>query len=183
MIYCQIEIRKTLQWAKIRNLFYTKIRYKMSAEWGPICSNLDVLKPLAVILTPLVTLPCFTRKLYCPSTSPFHSRKTTNFYIYCKYAKTAPKCHSDMTHCEGGLRFCEIKTVNKAHICRPTELSVHCSPGVGVTKVPFVNFSVSKIFDLAKVPVGFFKYHSYLTGVTAAELRRHLSNMNVVFNS
>ena len=56
-------------------------------------------------------------------------------------------------------------------------------PRVGVTKVPFVNFSVSKIFDLAKVPVTFFKSHSYLTGVTAAELRQHLSNMNVVFNS
>ena len=26
-------------------------------------------------------------------------------------------------------------------------------PGVGVTKAPFANFSVSKIFDLAKVPV------------------------------
>ena len=38
-------------------------------------------------------------------------------------------------------------------------------PGVGVTKVPFVNFSVSKIFDLAKVPVTFFKSHSYLTDV------------------
>ena len=31
--------------------------------------------------------------------------------------------------------------------------------GVGVTKAPFVIFSVSKIFDLAKVPVRFFKSH------------------------
>ena len=55
--------------------------------------------------------------------------------------------------------------------------------GVGVTKAPFVNFSVSKIFDCAKVTVRFDVSHSYLTGVTAAELRRHLSNINVLFNS
>ena len=56
-------------------------------------------------------------------------------------------------------------------------------PGVGVTKAPFANFSVSKIFDLAKVTVRFHESHSYLTGVTAAELRRHLPNINVIFNS
>ena len=57
------------------------------------------------------------------------------------------------------------------------------NPGMVVTKAPFVNFSVSKIFDLAKVPVTFFESHWYLTGVTAAELRQHLSNMNEIFNS
>ena len=57
------------------------------------------------------------------------------------------------------------------------------APRKGVTNVPCVNFSVNKIFDLAKLPVTFFKSHSYLTGVIAAELRRHLPNMNVVFNS
>ena len=56
-------------------------------------------------------------------------------------------------------------------------------PGVGVTKAQFVNFSVRKIFDLPKVPVTFFEPHLYLTGVTAAELRQHLSNMNVIFNT
>ena len=56
-------------------------------------------------------------------------------------------------------------------------------PGVGVTKAPFVNFSASRIFDLAKVPVRLFASHSYLTGVTAAELRQHLSDMNVIYNS
>ena len=55
--------------------------------------------------------------------------------------------------------------------------------GVGVTKAPLVNFSVSKNFDLTKVPVTFFESHSYLTGVIAAELRQHLSNMNVIFSS
>ena len=34
----------------------------------------------------------------------------------------------------------------------------------------FVNFDASKIFDLAKVPVIFVELHSYLTGVTAAQL-------------
>ena len=57
------------------------------------------------------------------------------------------------------------------------------TPGVGVTKAPFVNFSASKLFDPAKVPARLFASHSYLTGVTAAELRQHLSNMNVIYNS
>ena len=55
--------------------------------------------------------------------------------------------------------------------------------GVGVTKAPFVNFSVSKIFDLAKVHVRFLESHSYLTSVPAAQLRWHLSNINAIFNS
>ena len=46
---------------------------------------------------------------------------------------------------------------------------------MGVTKDPFVNFSVRKIFDLAKVPVRLFVSHSYLTGVAAAELWQLLS--------
>ena len=45
----------------------------------------------------------------------------------------------------------------------------------GVTKAPFFNFPVSKIFNLAKVSVRFFESRSYLTGVIAAELRRHPS--------
>ena len=53
----------------------------------------------------------------------------------------------------------------------------------GGTKPPFVNFSVSKIFDHAKVPVKFVESHSYLTGITAAELRRHLAIINVIFNN
>ena len=57
------------------------------------------------------------------------------------------------------------------------------SPGVGVTKAPFVSFSVNKIFDLAKVPFRLSKSHLYLTGATTAELRRHLSNINVIFKS
>ena len=55
--------------------------------------------------------------------------------------------------------------------------------GAGVTNVPFINFSECKIFDLAKEPVRFFGTHLYLTGVTAAQLRRHLSNINVILNS
>ena len=59
----------------------------------------------------------------------------------------------------------------------------HNRPGVGVTKAPSVNLSVSKIFDLAKVYFRFFESHSYLAGVTAAGLRRHLPNINVIFNT
>ena len=55
--------------------------------------------------------------------------------------------------------------------------------GVVVTKAPFVNFSASTIFDLAKVTVRFVESHSYLTGVTAAELRQHQSNINMIFNN
>ena len=56
-------------------------------------------------------------------------------------------------------------------------------PGIGVTKSPFSNFSVRKIFDLVKVPVRFLESHSYLANVTAAKLRWHLPNINVIFNS
>ena len=44
-------------------------------------------------------------------------------------------------------------------------------PGLGVTKAPFVNFSVSKIFDPVKVPVRLFASHSYLPGVTATPVK------------
>ena len=43
--------------------------------------------------------------------------------------------------------------------------------GVGVTKAPFVNFSVSTIFDMGKVHVIFFESHTYLTGVTASDIQ------------
>ena len=55
------------------------------------------------------------------------------------------------------------------------------SPGVGISNAPFV-VSVSKIFDVAILSINFFESHSYFTGVDAAELRRHRSHINVVFN-
>ena len=57
---------------------------------------------------------------------------------------------------------------------------VRAKLGWGVLKPPFVNYSLSKIFDFAKVTVRFFESHSYLTGITRAELWRYLSNM--IFN-
>ena len=54
-------------------------------------------------------------------------------------------------------------------------------PVVGVTKAPFVDFSVEEIFDIAKVGFRFLESLSYLTAVAAAELRRHLSNMSLIF--
>ena len=80
----------------------------------------------------------------------------------------------------GSQRVC---LVSQYHERFPREFAETARPGVGVTKAPFVNFSASKIFDLAKVPFRLFESHSYLTGVTAAELRRHLPNINVIFNS
>ena len=56
-------------------------------------------------------------------------------------------------------------------------------PGVGVTEALFVNSSVSKIFNEAKVPLRIFESHLYLTGATAAQLQWHLSNINVTLNS
>ena len=55
----------------------------------------------------------------------------------------------------------------------------------GGTKSQFFNFFVSKIFDPAKVSVRFFESESlsYSTGVAAAELRRHLSNIKMIFKS
>ena len=54
--------------------------------------------------------------------------------------------------------------------------------GVGDTKTMFLIFSESNIFDLANVTVRFVELHSCLTGVTAAQLGWHLSNVNVIFN-
>ena len=52
-----------------------------------------------------------------------------------------------------------------------------------VTKAPFVNLSINQILHHAKVPVRFFGSHSYLEGVTAAELWRVMSNINMIFSS
>ena len=71
---------------------------------------------------------------------------------------------------------------NAPNFCH-VQISMPCLARTGVTKAPFVNFSVRKIFDLAKETFTLFESHSYLTGVTAAELRLYLTNMNVIFNS
>ena len=55
--------------------------------------------------------------------------------------------------------------------------------GGGSITDPLVNFSISKIFDLTNVLLRVFQSHLYLTGATAAELRLHLSNINVIANS
>ena len=54
---------------------------------------------------------------------------------------------------------------------------------MGVTKALFLNFYISKSCDPTKIPVIYFASYSYLTGVFAAKLRKHTSNMNVIFNS
>ena len=53
-------------------------------------------------------------------------------------------------------------------------------PGVGVTKPIFSVPLFSQFFTMIKTLATCMIPHSYLTGVTAAELRRHLTNMNVI---
>ena len=51
---------------------------------------------------------------------------------------------------------------------------------VGVTKTLAVNFSVMEFLKFVQVHVKSVESHSYLIGITATQLRWHLSNMNVV---
>ena len=80
----------------------------------------------------------------------------------------------------GGMAFCYPNLVDSGSISTPylgqerylgrlEPRPFPPRPGVGVTKAPFVNFSVSKIFGHAKVPVKLFQSHSYLSGVAAAQ--------------
>ena len=53
-------------------------------------------------------------------------------------------------------------------------------PGVGVTK-PFFSVPLFSTFSvIVKTSVSYWISRSYLAGVTAAQLRGHLSNMNVI---
>ena len=54
-------------------------------------------------------------------------------------------------------------------------------PRVVFTKAPFVDFPMKHIFKSAKVSVRSDESHLYLTGVTAAKMKRHMSNMSVIF--
>ena len=54
--------------------------------------------------------------------------------------------------------------------------------GGGVTKVPYLNTSVSNISAYAKLPVNSVQACSYLTDDAAAMLRQHMSNNNVISN-
>ena len=53
-------------------------------------------------------------------------------------------------------------------------------PGVGVTK-PISSFPLfSEIFSIVKTHVSYWISHIFLTGVAAAQLQWHLSNINVI---
>ena len=67
------------------------------------------------------------------------------------------------------------------HIFQVTLIGSEVTLGRGLP--PFVEFSLSIICDIAKVPYArFFEAHSYLAGIAADELRWHLSNINVIFD-
>ena len=79
------------------------------------------------------------------------------------------------------------------HICitRPQWVNNGRHVGFGLLQIcllisPLWKFLMMKkyllIFDDEKIPVMFFESLPYLTGVTALELWRHLSNTNVIFN-
>ena len=60
-----------------------------------------------------------------------------------------------------------------------TPLWKACQSGVGVTK-PISSIPVfSELFSIIKTHI-YWRSHLYLTGVTAAQLRWHLSNINVI---
>ena len=110
-----------------------------------------------------------------------HNLNTVNTHSISRFFHIGWKCviwHKHRILQATGTRFVFVCV-----LLRLVNVGYHAFPsGVGVTKAPFVNFSVSKIFDLAKVNLRSFESHSYLTGITAAELRRYLSNINMIFN-
>ena len=53
-------------------------------------------------------------------------------------------------------------------------------PGVGVTKPIFSIPLFSEFFNIIKTHVIYWRSRLYLTGVAAAQLRWHLSNVNVI---
>ena len=60
-------------------------------------------------------------------------------------------------------------------------IHTHYGPGVGVTKAQFVNFSIlGTILIFQNYNMISFESDSYLTDVTAAQLRRHLPNINLI---
>ena len=57
---------------------------------------------------------------------------------------------------------------------------VNGGAGVGVTKSIFPVPLFSEIFSIAKTHVSYWISRLYLTGVAAAQLRWHLSDINVI---
>ena len=83
-----------------------------------------------------------------------------------------------MSTAAGGLTLClDIHKYDGG----PVRSRVHRA-GVGATESPFVNFSVSKFLILLRYLLDSL-HHIHIWQVSpAAQLRRQLSNMKVVFN-
>ena len=86
-------------------------------------------------------------------------------------------------NCVSSMKLDTLFHVTAFNYISQRYMSVRSSSGVGVTRDPFVYFSISKMFDLAKVPVRLSELHLYLTGVPANQLRQHLSNINMIFTA
>ena len=76
---------------------------------------------------------------------------------------------------------CSICLTHQTYQCHITMVMWHWTYILGWW-VPKFHSSISPLENFAKVLVRFFESHSYLTGVATAKLRRHLSNMNTIFN-
>ena len=133
-----------------------------------------------------VTKPIFSVPLF--SIFPLLSKQTLAIEYHVYIWQVLPQlscgdtCQIWMWFRESNRYFCNIEYFAYGEISERSFSNPHPWDGV-FTKSPSVNFSASKIFDLAKKNFKIVKSHSYLTGATTAELQQHLSIINVMFNS
>ena len=57
---------------------------------------------------------------------------------------------------------------------------IHWRIYVALWRDELIIYSVKEMFAFAKIAIRFSELLSYLTGVTTADMLRHLSNMNVI---
>ena len=123
----------------------------------------------------------------CSDMFPLMFWNQTTFYLY--DTRWQSKCWLYIIPCQLKQKRCHTEVLELAsqfavqssasigwQQCRTSLALCVNPPEVGVTKAPFVNFSVRKIFNPAKAHVRIFKSHPYLTDVTQAKLQRHLPN-------
>ena len=123
-----------------------------------------------------------------PHKGPLSWKAVSTYFFFTHFTLSSVLCSAKISSQSYWMMclFISIRKRNKKCICvvyvRQQQLSKGFGVGVtNMTKAAFVNFSVSKIFDLAKVPVALFESHSYLTGVTTAERIMWYSIANMYF--
>ena len=78
------------------------------------------------------------------------------------------------------LQKCTCVHIEDKRLLRLEYSGRFCRSGVGVTKPIFSVPLFSHFFGMMKTVVTWMISSSYLAGVTAAELRKHLANMNMI---